>query len=157
MLSSTPLLSRNMIFRCYESSRRPCQLAIGSRPHLELGDRRLRTGYGGPRGARTHGKATAVRHGLDLLQRDLRLKLKVFGDLSGHSELVVRGSLSDRNLLGFYLQQGRLVATLAVGQEKQTEEELQLLIKQQVVLDSDLLADPSTDISSLLKPAANDR
>jgi hypothetical protein len=34
--------------------------------------------------------------------------------------------LSDHNLLGFYLQQGRLVATLAVGQEKQTEEELQL-------------------------------
>ena len=45
----------------------------------------------------------------------LGLTLKVFGDLSGHSELVVRGSLSDRNLLGFYLQQGRLVATLAVG------------------------------------------
>jgi NADPH-dependent 2,4-dienoyl-CoA reductase/sulfur reductase-like enzyme len=85
------------------------------------------------------------------------LTLKVFGDLSGHSELVVRGSLSDRNVLGFYLQQGRLVATLAVGQEKQTEEELQLLIKQQVVLDSELLADPSTDISSLLKPAANER
>ncbi len=51
----------------------------------------------------------------------LGLTLKVFGDLSGHSELVVRGSLSDHNLLGFYLQQGRLVATLAVGQEKQTE------------------------------------
>jgi NADPH-dependent 2,4-dienoyl-CoA reductase/sulfur reductase-like enzyme len=85
------------------------------------------------------------------------LTLKVFGDLSGHSELVVRGSLSDGNLLGFYLQQGRLVATLAVGQEKQTEEELQLLIKQRVVLDSDLLADPSTEISSLLKPAANER
>ena len=45
----------------------------------------------------------------------LGLTLKVFGDLSGQSELVVRGSLSDRNLLGFYLQQGRLVATLAVG------------------------------------------
>jgi hypothetical protein len=29
------------------------------------------------------------------------LTLKVFGDLSGHSELVVRGSLSDHNLLGF--------------------------------------------------------
>jgi NADPH-dependent 2,4-dienoyl-CoA reductase/sulfur reductase-like enzyme len=85
------------------------------------------------------------------------LTLKVFGDLSGHSELVVRGSLADTNLLGFYLQQGRLVASLAVGQEKQTEEELQLLIMQQVVLDSNLLVDPSTDISSLLKPAANER
>jgi NADPH-dependent 2,4-dienoyl-CoA reductase/sulfur reductase-like enzyme len=85
------------------------------------------------------------------------LTLKVFGDLSGHSELVVRGSLSDRTLLGFYLQHGRLVATLAVGQEKQTEEELQLLIKQQVVLDSNLLADPSADLSSLLKPAVNER
>jgi 3-phenylpropionate/trans-cinnamate dioxygenase ferredoxin reductase subunit len=85
------------------------------------------------------------------------LTLKVFGDLSGHSELVVRGSLSDRNLLGFYLKEGRLVASLAVGQEKQIEEELQLLIKQRVVLDSNLLIDPSTDISSLLQPAANER
>jgi NADPH-dependent 2,4-dienoyl-CoA reductase/sulfur reductase-like enzyme len=85
------------------------------------------------------------------------LTLKVFGDLSGHSELVVRGSLSDRNLLGFYLQQGRLVASLAVGQEKHTEEELQLLIKQRVVLDPNRLADPSTDISSLLKPGENER
>jgi NADPH-dependent 2,4-dienoyl-CoA reductase/sulfur reductase-like enzyme len=85
------------------------------------------------------------------------LTLKVFGDLSGHSEIVVRGSLPGRNLLGFYLHQGRLVATLAVGQEKQTEDELQLLIKQRVVLDSDLLADQSTDIHALLKPAANKR
>jgi NADPH-dependent 2,4-dienoyl-CoA reductase/sulfur reductase-like enzyme len=85
------------------------------------------------------------------------LTVKVFGDLSGHSELVVRGSLSDRNLLGFYLKEGRLVASLAVGQEKQIEEELQLLIKQRVVLDSNLLIDPSTDISSLLQPAANER
>jgi NADPH-dependent 2,4-dienoyl-CoA reductase/sulfur reductase-like enzyme len=85
------------------------------------------------------------------------LTLKVFGDLSGHSELVVRGSLSDRNLLGFYLQHGRLVASLAVGQERQTEEEIRLLIKQQVVLDSNLLADPSTDIRSLLNAAPNER
>jgi hypothetical protein len=50
-----------------------------------------------------------------LFSEILGLTLKVFGDLSDHSELVVRGSLSDRNPLGFYLQQGRLVATLAVG------------------------------------------
>jgi 3-phenylpropionate/trans-cinnamate dioxygenase ferredoxin reductase component len=90
-------------------------------------------------------------------QRDLRPDAQGLGDLSGHSELVVRGALSDRNLVGFYLKQGRLVASLALGQEKQTEEELQLLIKEQVVLDSDLLADPSTDIGSLLQPAANER
>jgi hypothetical protein len=30
------------------------------------------------------------------------LTLKVFGDLSVHDELVIRGSHSDRNLLGFY-------------------------------------------------------
>jgi hypothetical protein len=50
-----------------------------------------------------------------------------------------------------------MVASLAVGQEKQIEEELQLLIKQRVVLDSTLLIDPSTDISPLLQPAANER
>jgi hypothetical protein len=51
----------------------------------------------------------------------------------------------------------RQFAAGSVLEPQQTEEELQLLIKQQVVFDSDLLADPSTDISSLLKPAANER
>jgi NADPH-dependent 2,4-dienoyl-CoA reductase/sulfur reductase-like enzyme len=76
------------------------------------------------------------------------LTLKVFGDLSEHDELIVRGSLSDRNLLGFYLKQRRLVATLVVGQEKEIEEELQRLIKDQVVVDSGLLADESADIQT---------
>jgi len=74
------------------------------------------------------------------------LTLKVFGDLREHDELIVRGSLSDRNLLGFYLQRGRMVATLVVGQDKETEAALQRLIKDRAVIDSGLLADQSSDI-----------
>jgi NADPH-dependent 2,4-dienoyl-CoA reductase/sulfur reductase-like enzyme len=83
------------------------------------------------------------------------LTLKVFGDLSEHDELIVRGSLSDRNLLGFYLERGRLVATLVLGQEKQTEVGLQRLIKDRVVVDSSLLADQSSDIHVLFTSATN--
>jgi NADPH-dependent 2,4-dienoyl-CoA reductase/sulfur reductase-like enzyme len=56
------------------------------------------------------------------------LTLKVFGDIDPSDDLVVRGSLQDSDLIGFYLQEGRLVATLAVGQEESTEENLKELI-----------------------------
>jgi NADPH-dependent 2,4-dienoyl-CoA reductase/sulfur reductase-like enzyme len=83
------------------------------------------------------------------------LTIKVFGDLSAHDELIVRGSLSDRNLLGFYLERGRLVATLLAGQTEETEEELKRLIMDRAVVDSGFLADQSTDVHALLSAATN--
>ena len=65
------------------------------------------------------------------------LTIKVFGDLSSHDELVVRGSLNDRNLLGFYLEQGRVVATLLAGQTSETEDELKRLIAKRAVIAPD--------------------
>jgi NADPH-dependent 2,4-dienoyl-CoA reductase/sulfur reductase-like enzyme len=56
------------------------------------------------------------------------LTLKVFGDIDPSDDLVVRGSLQDQDLIGFYLHKGRLVATLVVGQEESTEEKLKELI-----------------------------
>jgi 3-phenylpropionate/trans-cinnamate dioxygenase ferredoxin reductase component len=56
------------------------------------------------------------------------LTLKVFGDIDPADDLVVRGSLLDRNLIGFYLQEGRLVATLVVGKDDATEGKLKELI-----------------------------
>jgi NADPH-dependent 2,4-dienoyl-CoA reductase/sulfur reductase-like enzyme len=81
---------------------------------------------------------------------------KVFGDLSSHDELIVRGSLSDRNLLGFYLLRGRLVATLLTGQTEEREEGLKRLIRDRAVLDSGRLKDESTDVHTLLSAATND-
>jgi NADPH-dependent 2,4-dienoyl-CoA reductase/sulfur reductase-like enzyme len=78
------------------------------------------------------------------------LTIKVFGDLSSHDELVVRGSLNDSNLLGFYLQRGRLVATLLAGQTSETEDELKRLIAEQALVDADFLGDQSVDVAELL-------
>ena len=79
----------------------------------------------------------------------------MFGDLSSHDELIVRGSLSDRNLLGFYLERGRLIATLLAGQTEETEEGLKRLIKDRAVVDSGDLDDESTDVHTLLSATIN--
>ena len=85
------------------------------------------------------------------------LALKLFGDLSEHDQLIVRGSLADRNLLGFYLGRARIVATLVVGQEKETEVALQRLIKDRALIDSKHLADQSSsDLHDLFNSTAED-
>jgi NADPH-dependent 2,4-dienoyl-CoA reductase/sulfur reductase-like enzyme len=77
------------------------------------------------------------------------LTVKVFGDLSDHDELIVRGSIPERDLLGFYLQRGRLIATLVVGQDKETEEWLKRLIKDRGTVDPRLLGDESPDSGAI--------
>jgi NTE family protein len=56
------------------------------------------------------------------------LTLKVFGDLSRHDDRVARGSFADGDAIVFYLERGRLVATLHAGQDAETEETLKGLI-----------------------------
>ena len=56
------------------------------------------------------------------------LTMKVFGDIDPSDDLIVRGSIADRDLIGFYLHEGRLVATLVIGQDEATEEKLKQLI-----------------------------
>ena len=77
------------------------------------------------------------------------LTVKVFGDLSEHDELIVRGSIPECDLLGFYLQRGRLIATLVVGQDKETEEWLKRLIKDRGTVDPRLLGDESPDSGAI--------
>jgi NADPH-dependent 2,4-dienoyl-CoA reductase/sulfur reductase-like enzyme len=52
------------------------------------------------------------------------LTLKVFGDVSHHDDRVARGSFADGDAIVFYLEDGRLVGTLHVGQSEETETEL---------------------------------
>jgi NADPH-dependent 2,4-dienoyl-CoA reductase/sulfur reductase-like enzyme len=56
------------------------------------------------------------------------LTLRLFGDVDHFDEIVFRGQLEDEHAIGFYLQGQRLVATLVVGQDEETENTLKELI-----------------------------
>ena len=57
------------------------------------------------------------------------LTLKVFGDASQHDDRSSRGSFADGDAIVFYLERGRVVATLHTGQDEETEEALKSLIR----------------------------
>jgi NADPH-dependent 2,4-dienoyl-CoA reductase/sulfur reductase-like enzyme len=56
------------------------------------------------------------------------LTLRLFGDVDHFDEIVFRGQIEDEHAIGFYLQGERLVATLVVGQDEETENTLKELI-----------------------------
>jgi NADPH-dependent 2,4-dienoyl-CoA reductase/sulfur reductase-like enzyme len=59
-------------------------------------------------------------------------KLQVIGDLDGGvDEMVLRGSVADRQLLGFYLRDGRLIGAVVAGQTADVAEELKTLVREQ--------------------------
>lgn len=62
-------------------------------------------------------------------------KIGLLGDLDGgHDELIMRGSLEDGALIGWYLQDERLVAALIVGQTPEVQEELNGLLRRRARL-----------------------
>jgi 3-phenylpropionate/trans-cinnamate dioxygenase ferredoxin reductase subunit len=71
-------------------------------------------------------------------------RIGLLGDLDGgHDELVMRGSLEEGALLGWYLREGRLTAALIVGQTPETQNELNALLRVQARLaDRAGLTDP---------------
>jgi NADPH-dependent 2,4-dienoyl-CoA reductase/sulfur reductase-like enzyme len=77
-------------------------------------------------------------------------KIGLFGDLDGgHDELVVQGSLDEGHLLGFYLRDDRLVATLVVGQTAETQAELTALLRRHArVRDRAPLADEGAPVAA---------
>jgi NADPH-dependent 2,4-dienoyl-CoA reductase/sulfur reductase-like enzyme len=56
------------------------------------------------------------------------ITFKLFGDVDHFDEIVFRGRIDDGHAIGFYLQGPRLVATLVVGQDEETENTLKELI-----------------------------
>jgi 3-phenylpropionate/trans-cinnamate dioxygenase ferredoxin reductase subunit len=79
------------------------------------------------------------------------VSLKLFGDTTGHDELVLRGDFARGKAIVFYLQEGRVVATLLTGQEEETENELKDILRYRPpVVDRDALADPDTPIAAPL-------
>jgi len=60
------------------------------------------------------------------------LQLQVLGDPgAGVDEVVIRGSIADRNLLAFHLHEDRLVGAVVVGQGEDLVEELKVLLREQ--------------------------
>lgn len=57
------------------------------------------------------------------------ITLKVFGEISDHDELILRGSIDDGALLGLYVHGRRLIGALAVGQDEAVEERLKAAIR----------------------------
>jgi 3-phenylpropionate/trans-cinnamate dioxygenase ferredoxin reductase component len=59
------------------------------------------------------------------------LQLQVYGDLDGGvDEFVLRGSVAEGRLLGFYLRDGRLTGAVAAGQSADVADELKALLVQ---------------------------
>ena len=77
------------------------------------------------------------------------LQLQLLGDTEGVDEVVLRGSITERNLVGFYLRDEHLIAAVLVGQAGDMAEELRSLIPEKPrVGDRSKLANPS------VRPAA---
>jgi 3-phenylpropionate/trans-cinnamate dioxygenase ferredoxin reductase subunit len=77
-------------------------------------------------------------------------KIGLLGDLDGgHDELVMRGSLEQGALIGWYLRGERLVAALIVGQTPEVQEELNGLLRERAhLVDREALADPGAEPGS---------
>lgn len=76
------------------------------------------------------------------------VQLQLLGDTEGVDEVVLRGSIADRNLLGFYLRDEHLIAAVVVGQAKDMVEELRSLLREQPPL-----SDRSRLANASLRPA----
>ena len=77
------------------------------------------------------------------------ITLKVFGDVDVFDEIVFRGRLEDGAAIGFYLAGDRLVATLATGQDEDTENRLKELIRAHArVRSAERLADEQSPVDA---------
>ena len=75
---------------------------------------------------------------------------RVFGDVDDVDDIVFRGRLEDLKAIGFYVRGGRLIATLVVGQDDETQERLKALIRAGAgVPDPERLADEKAPLDDL--------
>lgn len=70
----------------------------------------------------------------------------------GWDELVVRGSLDERNAVVFYVQEQRIVAVVAINRGKDVQRTMPL-IKARVQIDPAKLWDENVDMRSLMPEA----
>ncbi|HEX2110243.1 MAG TPA: FAD-dependent oxidoreductase [Gaiellaceae bacterium] len=74
--------------------------------------------------------------------------IKLFGDSTAGGDVVMRGSLHERDLVGFYLDEDwRLVAAIAAGQEEDVEDALRELVRgRRLARERAILSDRSTSL-----------
>ena len=77
------------------------------------------------------------------------LQLQLLGDTEGVDEVVLRGSIGERNLIGFYLRDEILIAAVVVGQAADMVEELRSLVRERPALN-----DRSRLTNANVRPAA---
>jgi NADPH-dependent 2,4-dienoyl-CoA reductase/sulfur reductase-like enzyme len=66
--------------------------------------------------------------------------LQLLGDTEGVDEVVLRGSVQEHNLVGFYLREDHLIAAVVVGQSADMVDELKALVREKpLVSDRDNL------------------
>ena len=76
---------------------------------------------------------------------------RVFGDVDDVDDIVFRGRLEDGKAIGFYVRDGKLAATLVVGQDDETQDRLKELIRAGArVPDPDRLADEAVPLHEIL-------
>jgi NTE family protein len=80
------------------------------------------------------------------------LTFRVFGDVDDADDIVFRGALEDGKAIGFYVREGRLAATLVVGQDDETQERLKQLIRAGArVPDPERLADENAPLDEVFE------
>ena len=117
---------------------------VRDRRRRALRRRRRRASSGGsstgrtptPRGsisvAASPGRRTPTSEVAVFFTKMFDLQLQVLGDPDGGvDEVVLRGSIAERNLLGLYLRDERLVGAVVVGQGADMVEELTMLLRDQ--------------------------
>ncbi|MEO5632638.1 FAD/NAD(P)-binding oxidoreductase [Gaiella sp.] len=77
------------------------------------------------------------------------VQLQLLGDTDGVDEVVLRGSIGDRNLVALYLREETLIAAAVVGQAADMIEELRSLVGERPAL-----SDRSRLANSSVRPAA---
>jgi hypothetical protein len=76
----------------------------------------------------------------------------VFGDLDDVDDIIFRGRLEDGKAIGFYVRDGRLIATLVVGQDDETQDRLKELIRAGApVPDLERLGDENVPLDEVLE------
>ena len=79
------------------------------------------------------------------------LTFRVFGDVDDVDDIVFRGTLEEGKAIGFYVRDGRLAATLVVGQDDETQDRLKELIRAGArVPDPERLADEDAPLDEVL-------
>jgi NTE family protein len=80
------------------------------------------------------------------------LTFRVFGDVDDVEDIVFRGTLEQEKAIGFYVRDGRLTATLVVGQDDETQDRLKELIRAKArVPDPERLADEQLSLDDVFQ------